>query len=79
MPFSAIEKYIESLEKRKAELRAILGEAASVPYMDEETRGAWNKNIGDYFEKEKIVEVASHKKMMAVGIKPIFIKRLNSE
>ena len=45
MPHSAIQLYLEQLQKRQAELRLMLGEIATVPHMDEEGRRNWMREI----------------------------------
>lgn len=74
MPLSAIGHYMSLLTKRQAEMRMMQGEAASVPHMDEDAHREWAKNINQYFEGEQSKEAATPKKLMGIGIKPVFVR-----
>lgn len=69
MPFSAMQQYLRTLETRKAETRLMLGEAASVPHMDEEKHSAWAQSLKEYFESEPKAKLVSPQKLMKIGIK----------
>lgn len=47
----------------------MLGEAASVPHMDEEKHSAWAQSLKEYFESEPKAKLVSPQKLMKIGIK----------
>ena len=55
MPHSAIQLYMEKLHKRQAELRLILGEAATVPHMDADGRNSWSREIDEVLHGEGLI------------------------
>jgi hypothetical protein len=73
MPLSAIGHYLDLLPKRQAEMRMMQGEAASVPYMDEEKHSEWKNSINQFFEHEHKTEAATPSKLLRIGIKPVFV------
>ena len=69
MPHSAIQLYLEQLQKRQAELRLLLGEAATVPHMDEEGRRNWTREINESLHGERKAQIVSSPEMLrAIGI-----------
>ncbi len=69
MPHSAIQLYLEQLQKRQAELRLLLGEAATVPHMDEEGRRNWTREINEVLHSERKAQTVSSPEMLrAIGI-----------
>jgi hypothetical protein len=72
MPYSAIEQYMEKLEKHHAILRMMLGEGAKVPHMEEEHQREWASEL-----EEKIhggappIRIAPRAvlKMIGIGIR----------
>ena len=47
MPHSAIEGYMSQLEKNRAILRMMMGEAAKLPHMEEEGRSEWAADVNE--------------------------------
>lgn len=47
MPFAAIQAYLKELPVRQAELRMMMGEAASVPHWEKDTRESWARELGE--------------------------------
>jgi len=72
MPLSAIRHYTNLLPRRQAEMRMMQGEAASVPYMEEDAHREWAESINQYFESERKKEVPSPRKLMGLGIRTVF-------
>ena len=69
MPHSAIQLYMEKLHKRQAELRLILGEAATVPHMDADGRNSWSLEVDEVLHGErKQKSVPSPSMLRAIGI-----------
>jgi len=59
MPFSAIQAYSKQLPKLQAELRLMLGEAASVPHLEKDSRQGWVRELsaltGKAIERPRVV------------------------
>jgi len=53
MPHSAIEKYMDRLQKHHAMLRLMLGEAAKVPHMEDDGRRNWANEIEEILNDGK--------------------------
>lgn len=71
MPHSAIQLYMEKLKKRQAEMRLMLGEAATVPHMDKDGRSHWSKDIEEILHgavKPKIVSSPGMFKAIGIGV-----------
>jgi hypothetical protein len=71
MPHSAIQLYMERLKKRQAEMRLMLGEAATVPHMDEDGRKNWSNEIEEILHgavKPKIVSSPGMFKAIGIGV-----------
>lgn len=71
MPLSAIHQYMDMLDRRQAEYRMMMGEAASVPYMDEEKHQEWYSTIQNKIDKPK---AASASKLAEIGVRMIRVK-----
>lgn len=67
MPMSAIKAYMEQLKKQQAQSRIILGEAASLPHMDEEGRNNWSREIDEILQIERKV-ISSPAMLRSIGI-----------
>lgn len=69
MPMSAIELYMERLQKRHAEMSLMLGEAAKVPHMDEDGQRNWAKRIQEtLYGDEKLDSSPARIKMIGIGV-----------
>lgn len=53
MPHSAIEQYMNKLEKNHAMLRLMLGEAAKVPHLEDDARDSWANDIREILNDGK--------------------------
>jgi hypothetical protein len=52
MPFAAIQAYLKQLPALQAELRLMLGEAASVPHWETDTKEQWVRELGEQTGRE---------------------------
>lgn len=72
MPHSAIEHYMNKLEKQQAMLRLMMGEAAKLPHMEEDGRREWaneiNEKLNDGKRQTKQAPIAVLK-MIGIGIR----------
>lgn len=71
MPMSAITLYMEQLRKQQAQYRIIVGEAASVPHMDQDGRNNWSKDIEEILHgaaKSKTVSSPGMFKAIGIGV-----------
>lgn len=69
MPMSAINMYLEQLRKQQAQLRIILGEAATVPHMDGDGRSNWSREINNILQIERKTKMVSSPAMFkSIGI-----------
>jgi hypothetical protein len=72
MPLSAIEKYMERLEKHQALLRLMLGDAAKFPHLDDDDRHEWLRDIelklNDGVKPVKVAPPAMLK-MIGIGVR----------
>jgi hypothetical protein len=73
MPLSAIRNYAETLDRRQAEMRMMMAEAASVPHLDEAAHGEWARSIREYFESERRAEIVAPRKLAGAGIQAVFV------
>jgi len=71
MPHSAIELYMDRLEKQRALLRLIMGESAKVPHMTEDGRREWAKEIEEkiYGERKAKPAPLAILKMVGIGVR----------
>ena len=72
MPHSAIEKYMAQLQKHRATTRLMLGEAAKVPFMSDDDRRAWAREIESVLDdgrKETKVAPLAVLKMVGIGVR----------
>jgi hypothetical protein len=63
MPHSAIEQYMGKLEKHRAVLNLMMGEAAKLPHMDDDSRREWANEIN-----EKLINGKHHVKSAPLAI-----------
>lgn len=72
MPHSAIEQYMGKLNKYLAMWRLMMGEAAKVPYMEDDDRREWasdvEEKLNDGRKREKVAPAAILK-MLGIGIR----------
>lgn len=69
MPLSAIELYMDKLEKQRAIWRMMLGEAAKLPHLEDEDRRAWANEIEEKLNDGKRPErIASRAMLKMIGI-----------
>jgi hypothetical protein len=68
MPHSAIELYMDRLEKQHARLRLMLGEAAKVPHMDDDGRREWANEIEEKLNSKRQSRPAPLTVLKMVGI-----------
>jgi hypothetical protein len=71
MPHSAIEQYMNKLEKHHAILRLMMGEAAKLPHLEEDGRRDWARSIEEILygdEKPKKVSSPAMLKMIGIGV-----------
>jgi hypothetical protein len=73
MPLSAIRNYMEYLPRRMAETRMMQGEAASVPYMDEERHEMWNRQMREHFPES--AKPATPNRLSSIGVKVIRVPK----
>lgn len=60
---------MEQLRKQQAQSRIILGEAASLPHMDEEARNNWSRDIDEILQIErKAVTSPAMFKSIGIGV-----------
>lgn len=72
MPHSAIDLYMEKLNKQHAMLRLMLGEAAKVPHLEDEDRREWAREIEETLnDGKRPVKVAPSivLKMLGIGVR----------
>lgn len=73
MPFSAIQAYLQQLPARQAELRLMIGDAASVPHWEKDTREGWVREMIEQTGRKSIGEakVAAPAALALRGIRVI--------
>lgn len=69
MPHSAIDLYMEKLEKHRAMLRLMMGEAAKLPHMEEDDRSEWAHEIEEILnDGQRPAKVAPRAVLKMIGI-----------
>jgi hypothetical protein len=72
MPHSAIEGYMSQLEKNRAILRMMMGEAAKLPHMEDEGRREWAADVNEKINggsQRKQVAPRAVLKMIGIGVR----------
>jgi len=73
MPMSAIGLYMERLPRHQATMRLMIGEAASVPHMEEGARRDWAQDLQDLLNEGKPAASASPAALKMAGIGVQFV------
>ena len=69
MPHSAIEGYMNNLEKNHALMRMMMGEAAKLPHMDDDARREWANDIDEKINGSKRqIRIAPRAVLKILGI-----------
>lgn len=72
MPHSAIEGYMNQLEKNRAVMRMMMGEAAKLPHMEEDSRREWAADVEEKINsgvRRTNVAPRAVLKMIGIGVR----------
>lgn len=74
MPMSAIQCYMERLPKLQAKLRLMLGEAATVPHMEQDARQDWARDLSSMLDDGRKRETPPPAVLRARGVGVQFVQ-----